>query len=159
MNGLALERALGKPVIGRLVQPLWNELGAEYPASWSVDGHGFPWFESGLVVTARDYARIGELVVEGGKVGDHDLASAWVARSLEPAGRVTVTAFGGVTSLGYHNGWWIYDDHTYVAMGKHGQVMVVSLATHTVIVRLGLDGHDETNVSIAGRLSKIADQL
>ena len=158
LNGLAIERALGKPVIANLVQPLWTDLGAEFPALWSVDGHGFPWFETGLVVTARDYARIGQLILDAGKVGDRDVASAWVVRSLDPAGRTTATSFGD-TSLGYHNGWWIYDDHTIVAMGKHGQVMVVSLATRTVIVRLGLDGHDETNVSIAHRLSKVADQL
>lgn len=63
--------------------------------------HG--WFESGLVVTARDLARIGELVLDGGKVGDRDIAPAWVARSVDPAGRATATTFG---------------DHTLVAMGK-----------------------------------------
>lgn len=158
LNGLAIERALGKPVIANLVQPLWNDLGAEFPALWSVDGQGFPWFETGLVVTARDYARIGQLILDGGKVGDREVATAWVARSVDPEGRVTATSFGD-TLLGYRNGWWIYDDHTIAAMGKHGQVMVVSLATHTVIVRLGLDSHDETNVSIARRLSQLADQL
>ena len=44
-------------------------------------------------------------------------------------------------------------------MGRHGQVMLVSPATRTVIVRMGLDGHDETNVSIALRLQRIAGRL
>jgi CubicO group peptidase (beta-lactamase class C family) len=156
LNGLAIERALGRSAIDALAQPVWDELGAESAALWSVDGHGFPWFESGLVVTARDFARVGQLILDGGKVGDRAVATAWVTRSLEPAAQATV--FDG-TSLGYRNGWWVLGDHMLVAMGKHGQVMVVSLATHTVIVRFGLDGHDETNVSIARRLARVADQL
>ncbi len=111
-----------------------------------------------MVVTARDFARVGQLLLGGGKVGDHEVAAAWVARSVDPVGRATVVTFGD-TALGYHNAWWVLGDHTLVAMGKHGQVMVVSLATRTVIVRLGRDGYDETNVSIARRLSRLADQL
>jgi CubicO group peptidase (beta-lactamase class C family) len=156
LNGLAIERALGRSVIDALAQPMWDELGAEFAAMWSVDGHGFPWFETGLVVTARDFARIGQLILDGGKVGDRVVAAAWVARSLDPAGRATVF---DDTTLGYRNGWWVLDDHTLAAMGKHGQIMVVSLATRSVIVRFGLDGHDETNISIARRLARVADQL
>jgi hypothetical protein len=44
-------------------------------------------------------------------------------------------------------------------MGRHGQIMVVSPATDTVIVRMGLDGHDEDNVSLARRLERVADRL
>jgi hypothetical protein len=43
-----------------------------------------------------------------------------------------------------------------IAMGRHGQIMLVSPATRTVIVRLGRDGHAETNVAIARRLAVIA---
>jgi CubicO group peptidase (beta-lactamase class C family) len=158
LNGLAIARAVNRSPIDALAQPLWDELGAETPALWSVDGHGFPWFETGLVVTARDFARVGQLLLDGGKVGDREVAAAWVARSVDPVGRATAVTFGD-TALGYHNAWWVLGDHTLVAMGKHGQVMVVSLATRTVVVRLGRDGYDETNVSIARRLSRLADQL
>lgn len=156
LDGLAIERALGTSAIAGLAQPLWNDLGAEAPAMWSVDGHGFPWFETGLVATARDFARVGQLILDGGKVGDRVIAAGWVERSLEPAERATV--FDN-TALGYRNGWWVLGDHTLIAMGKHGQIMVVSLVTRTVIVRLGLDGHAETNISIARRLARVADQL
>ncbi|HSN30375.1 MAG TPA: serine hydrolase [Kofleriaceae bacterium] len=157
--GVALERATGTRLAPGPMQALWNELGATQPAAWLVDGHGFAWHESGLVVTARDLARIGQLVLDGGKVGDRQVAPAsWVARSTDPAGRTIIQTFAG-TQLGYRNGWWILGDHDLVAMGHYGQIMVVSLTTRTVIVRLGKDGNDETNVSIARRLARIADEL
>jgi CubicO group peptidase (beta-lactamase class C family) len=144
--GLAVERAVGAPLSTPL-QALVATLGTEYPVQWSVDDHGFAWHESGLVITARDLARVGQAILD-------DRPHAWVARSLEPSGRARVVTFGK-TELGYRNGWWIMDD-LLVAMGRHGQVMVVSPATRTVVVRLGEDGHAETNVSIAGRLAGVA---
>lgn len=157
--GLALERAVGAPLATGPMQALWSELGAEAAAAWSVDDHGFAWHESGLVVTARDLARVGQLVLTGGKVGDRQVAPpAFVARSLDPIGRVPAATFAG-TDLGYRNGWWILGDRDLVAMGRHGQVMLVSLATDTVIVRMGVDGHAETNVSIARRLQRVAERL
>ena len=167
--GLALERATSTKLAGP-VQALWSELGAEDPALWTVDGHGFAWHESGFVVTARDLARIGQLMLDDGKVRDRQVApAAFLARSFDPEGRERATQFAGV-ELGYRNGWWVPNDHELVAMGRFGQVMLVSPATRTVIVRLGLDGHDgsrglgfdgdgETNVSIVRRLERVVTRL
>jgi CubicO group peptidase (beta-lactamase class C family) len=153
--GLALAR--GGTTLQMRTQALWNALGAEHAARWSVDDHGFAWHESGFVVTARDLARIGQLVLDDGKVGAAQVAPPdFLTRSL--ARRERVTTFAS-TDLGYSNGWWVHGDRELIAMGRHGQVMVVSLATGTVLVRLGLDGHDETNVSIALRLARVADRL
>ena len=168
--GLAIERSYHAQLAPGPMQALWSELGAEYPAAWSVDDHGFAWHESGLVVTARDLARIGELMLDHGKVGDRQVAPpAFLDRSLAPAGRAPIVEFAG-TKLGYHNGWWLPGADLLYAMGHHGQIMIVSLATRTVIVRLGLDdhdanphpgfdGHDENNVSIANRLARLARRL
>jgi CubicO group peptidase (beta-lactamase class C family) len=157
--GLALQRAYKSPLASGPMQTLWSELGAEYPAAWSVDGHGFAWHESGLVVTARDFARVGRLMLDHGRVGDRQVApDAFLSRSLDPVERETVVTFPG-TPVGYRNGWWVLGDQDLVAMGAHGQVMLVSLATNTVIVRMGEDGHDETNISIARRLQRVANRL
>lgn len=157
--GLALQRAYGRPLASGPMQALWSDLGAEYPAAWSVDGHGFAWHESGLVVTARDFARVGRLMLERGQVDGRQVApEAFLRRSLDPAGRTPVVTFAG-TAVGYRNGWWMLGDHDLIAMGAHGQVMLVSPGTNTVIVRMGEDGHAETNISIARRLQRIANRL
>jgi CubicO group peptidase (beta-lactamase class C family) len=151
--GLALERAGRAPLASGPMQALWNDLGAEHPAAWSVDDRGFAWHGSGLVVTARDLARVGQLLLAGGKVAGRRVApAAYVARTTDPVGRRAATTFAGA-SLGYRNGWWTLDDDL-LAMGRHGQVMLVSPATRTVIVRLGRGGHAESNVSIARRFQR-----
>lgn len=168
--GLALEQAYGVRSTAAPMQQLWSDLGAERDAAWTVDDRGFAWHESGLVVTATDLARVGQLMLDDGKVGSRQVApAAFLARSSDPAGRARATAFAGV-ELGYRNGWWIPSDDELLAMGAHGQIMLVSRASRTVIVRLGKDGHDgsrglgfdghgETNVSIARRLQRVAARL
>jgi CubicO group peptidase (beta-lactamase class C family) len=118
--GLALESAYGMRSTAGPMQVLWSELGAETAAAWTVDDRGFAWHESGLVATARDLARIGQLMLDDGKVGDRQVApEAFLARSTDPAGRARATAFAGV-ELGYRNGWWIPGDDELLAMGAHG---------------------------------------
>jgi CubicO group peptidase (beta-lactamase class C family) len=168
--GLALERAYGARTTAGPLQALWADLGAESAAAWTVDGHGFAWHESGLVATSRDLARVGQLVLDDGKAGGRQVApAAFLERSLEPAGQERATAFAGVP-LGYRNGWWIPGEGELLAMGAHGQVMLVSRPGRLVLVRLGRDGHGgsrglgfdgrgETNVSIAQRLRRVAARL
>lgn len=150
--GVALDRAGVHPLAA--VREIWQDLGAESGAMWSVDDRGFPWLESGLVVTARDLARIGQLLLAPPK----DFAG-YVARVREPvAASEAIAATFGDTSVGYHDAWWRLGDD-FVAMGRHGQLVLVSPATHVVIVRLGLDGHGETNIAIARRLATMAGTL
>ena len=158
--GLALQRASGRS-LAAATQELWTSIGAEHPALWSVDDRGFAYHESGFVATARDLARIGQLVLDGGSARGQQVAPpSFVTRSLDPIGRSPATNFGGI-DVGYRNGWWILqqpgaEKADLVAMGDHGQVMLVSLATDTVIVRMGVDGHPTTNISIAVQLQRIA---
>lgn len=159
--GLAYRRLTGTPLTEEPLRRLWDDLGAEYPAEWCVDDHGFPYHESGLVVTARDLARIGQLMLDGGQVAGRRVAPrAFLERSLDPAYRDPVTTFAGI-GVGYRNGWWILPrgdgGRDLAAMGAHGQVMVVSPATRTVIVRMGDDYR--TNIQIAAALQNLADRM
>lgn len=168
--GLAIEHGYGRRSAEGLMQQLWTELGTEYAAGWIVDDHGFASYESGLVATARDLARVGQLMLDNGTVAGRRVApTAFLERSTDPVGRERATAFADV-ELGYRNGWWIPGDDELLAMGAHGQIMLVSRASRTVIVRLGVDGHEgrtglgfdgrgETNVSIARRLQRVAARL
>ncbi len=148
LTGLAMARATKHSIV-EATQILWDELGAEAPAAWLVDGKGFAWHESGFVVTARDLARIGHYVLEHPE-------DSWVVRSRDPVGRARVQTFRGV-DVGYRNAWWTLGEDL-VAMGRWGQIMVVDPTTRTVIVRLGLDGGSETNIELAQRLATLARQ-
>jgi CubicO group peptidase (beta-lactamase class C family) len=163
LNGLALQAATGSALAEGPMQALWNDLGAEYPAAWSVDSKGFAWHESGLVVTARDLVRFSRLLLEDGQADGRPVAPpAWLADSLTPRGEGPATRFGPY-DMWYRNGWWARpradgsDD--IIGMGNFGQIMLVSPADGILIVRMGQDGHAETNVALAERFRRVADRL
>ncbi|GAA1867596.1 serine hydrolase [Pseudonocardia ailaonensis] len=148
--GLTYQRLSGGLLTDGPLRSLWAELGAQDPVSWCVDSAGFPYHESGLVVSARDLARVGQRVLDGG---------AWASRSL--SGSPTVETFGGLDAVGYRNGWWVLPrpdgSGDLAAMGDHGQIMVVSPRTRTVAVRMGDD--DGANITIARQLQAVANAL
>jgi CubicO group peptidase (beta-lactamase class C family) len=158
--GIALERATGQ-TLADLTQKLWTELGAQDAALWSTDDLGFPYHESGFVATARDLARVGSLLLTHGSIEGRQVApQAFIDRSLDPIGHATATTFNGI-NVGYRNGWWVLahpgsSAADLVAMGDHGQVMLVSPATDSVIVRMGTDGHPAMNITIAQQLQQVA---
>jgi CubicO group peptidase (beta-lactamase class C family) len=161
--GLAVQRGHGVALTQDPLRRLWADLGAEHPARWSVDDRGFAYHESGLVVTARDLARIGRLMLDGGRAGGRQVAqAAFLERSLHPDGRAPATTFAGVT-VGYRNGWWVLPradgGADLAAMGAHGQLMLVAPATGTVVVQLSTDRHPETNIEIVTGLQRFADRL
>ena len=160
--GLALARATGKP-LAHHVQELWNDIGAQDGAAWSVDGRGFAWHESGLVATARDLARVGDLFLSGGIANGRQVAPrAYLRHGLDGEPRAAVAEFGDIR-MGYGNGWWFLPrpdgTHDLVAMGNLGQVLLVSPANSTVLVRMGTDHVTESNAVIASRLQHVADLL
>ncbi|MEQ3552906.1 serine hydrolase [Pseudonocardia nematodicida] len=147
LTGLAYERTTGALVTDAPLEGLWRDLGAQDPVLWCVDDQGFPYHESGLVVTARDLARIGQLVLDDGD-------DPFVARSLTPSGAATTL---GPIDVGYRNGWWVLPGGDLAAMGAHGQIMVVSPTTDTVVVRMGAD--EGPNIELATRLQALAHRF
>lgn len=148
--GLILERATGVPVARYLQTRLWEPIGAEYPASWSLDSDasGFEKMESGINARAIDFAKLGRLYLDEGRVGKRQvLPAAWVhaaTRIDESVDRATwypkwmEEPYGHV----YHQlFWWgaSRGDRTYAyaAQGNHGQVVFVDPEHRTLIVRNG----------------------
>ena len=65
--------------------------------------------EGGLYLEAKDLARIWNLWLQNGKVGDKQLISPeWIAESVKPALRVAPNA--GAPSYGFK--WWLYQNPT-----------------------------------------------
>lgn len=157
--GLAYERGHDATIVADGLPELWSELGSEQPARWSVDEKGFPWHESGMIATATDLARVGATLL-----ADDADAAPGLADHLRLAARGPLAAeFAGVP-LRYAQGWWILAEDgepRYAALGRFGQVMLVSPSTGTVIVRLGADGFEavQSNASLLACLDALADEL
>ena len=142
---LVLERATGTRWVDWLEQRLWWPLGAG-DAEVALDRRGGSGLAfAGPYVTARDAARIGQLMLDDGRVGDTELlAAGWVTRMRVPS-----------PMLGDHGyGIWLadrgpgasraagrsepFDDpELFFLAGDEGQRVFVSPRHHLVVARFG----------------------
>lgn len=142
--GMILERATGRSVTEFTQGELWDPLGMEYDGSWSLDSEqsGFEKLEAGLNARAVDFAKLGRLFLDDGRVGGRQLVPAhWVimASGTEPSARAP--EFDPVRHYGFM--WWAWtrpDGRVdYAAWGDRGQFVFVSPANDVIIVRNGRD--------------------
>jgi CubicO group peptidase (beta-lactamase class C family) len=139
---------------------LWGPLGAERPASYSLDSwsNGVEKFFGGFNATVRDYARIGLLFLHGGTLGGRTvLPPEWVATAVAPdpvAGWVHTT--DGWVRRGRYQWFLTRNGRAYFAKGYNGQYLFVVPDRHTVIVRFG-EGYG--SVDWTSLFFRIADGL
>jgi CubicO group peptidase (beta-lactamase class C family) len=140
MLGMIIKKVTGEKVADYFSTNFWQPIGAERPATWNVDQIGrqektFCCFNA----TARDYARIGNLLAMGGFVGDKQLVSAsWITRLSNPIEKLD-------HDWGYGAQIWHPNPGSLMMLGLHSQFVYVVPKTRTVIVKLSdsLDDADE----------------
>jgi CubicO group peptidase (beta-lactamase class C family) len=145
LMGMILERATSMSVAEFMEERLWQPLGAEADATWSLDSEksGFEKMESGINGRAIDFAKLGSLYLHEGRWnGMHVLPVSWVRESTEMGTEHD-------PSPGYGYWWWTFRDDGlgdyYAARGNKGQYIVVVPRRDVVIVRHGKDFGDEEN--------------
>ena len=165
--GLILERTTHRPVSEYLAEKIWQPLGAEFPASWSLDSkNGFEQMQSGINARAIDFAKFGQMFLNGGSLnGRQIIPPTWVKESTSPDSddhRPWDSDRHWSESGGYYKYFWwgmpnpdgTYD---YIARGHLGQRIYVSPRNNSVIVRFGIndggvDNWDAVIASLAGSL-------
>ena len=134
------ERATGVPFAPALAQ-LWRDLGCGTDAAVAVDGEGVALAGGGLAATARDWARIGLLQLDGtAPDGRRLLEPSWVHESSRPQlpflrpGRLPATLSTHV-GFGYH--WWPLDGRgdRVCADGSRGQFVYLDRLRRVVVVK------------------------
>ncbi|HLW15559.1 MAG TPA: serine hydrolase [Flavobacteriaceae bacterium] len=134
--GLVLERALkDKTLTAYLEEKLWQPLGMEFDASWSLDRkkNGLEKTFCCINATARDFAKIGRLYLNKGKWKDRQIVSeTWVAQSTK------IDTTNGSTAK-YQYQWWLPSKESgeFMAKGILGQYIYVHPKKNLIIVRLG----------------------
>jgi CubicO group peptidase (beta-lactamase class C family) len=148
--GIILERATGMQVAKYMETKLWQPIGAEYPASWSLDSEQtvFEKMESGINARAIDFAKLGRLYLNEGKLnGEQVLPASWVQQATRmdlTVNRATYypawmdQPYGKV----YHQLlWWgvqqVDGNYGYAAQGNYGQEIFVYPEKRIIIVRYG----------------------
>ena len=141
--GALLARATGRSVTAYMREKLGEPLGLAAPGYWLVDPAGVELSFAGLNLTARDFAKIGELYRNGGEWRGEQLVPAdWVRDSVTVAaphlapGRPLVG--GHPLDLGYGYQWWLPDGDRgeFTAIGVYNQFVYVDPASATTIVKL-----------------------
>ncbi len=140
MCGMILERATSQTVSEYFQNKIWQKLGMEFDASWSMDSEEdqMEKMESGVNGRAIDFAKLGRLMLKRGEWNGEQVISAdWVVDCTRLEG--SVKTWEGVH---YNNFWWIYpanESHpqSFAATGHLGQYIFVSPKEQTVIVRFG----------------------
>ncbi|QIS23865.1 serine hydrolase [Nocardia terpenica] len=151
--GLILAEVEGKPLSELLARNLWGPIGAQDDATWNLDREGGT--EKAfccLNATARDYAKIGLLVLHQGQAGDRQVVPArWITRIATPARQA-------VDGWGYSAQWWhpSADGRDFSALGVYGQYIYVDPDTETVIVKLSDYGDQQDEQETFDALRAIA---
>jgi CubicO group peptidase (beta-lactamase class C family) len=155
--GMLGAAATGRSLAAYMQEKLCEPLGMASPGYWVTDSQGREMAFAGLLLTARDFARIGELYRNGGRwQGAQVVPADYVAASLargEPhlaPGRPLVG--GHAFPFGYGYQWWLPagDDGEFSAIGVYNQFVYVDPSRGVVIVKLSANpaygtSHDDAD--------------
>lgn len=124
-----IARGTGKPIDVFARERLFDPLGL-WRYEWVRGADGRPSAASGLRLTARGLASIGELMLDGGAYGDRQIIPKdWIDRSL--------TAYVDSPPLRYGYHWWLSPKDAPVwsaALGNGGQRMSIIAPLDLVVV-------------------------
>jgi CubicO group peptidase (beta-lactamase class C family) len=133
--GWVLEKATGQRLEDLMARRIWQPMGAEFDGFFIADGPprtGRALNGMGFNATLRDFARLGQLMLDGGTAnGTRVLPEGWVAQMT------TMKPTGGPMP-GYGLQTWQVDGEpgAYAAVGLAGQMIYVHPQSRTVIVKL-----------------------
>ncbi|CAN5311487.1 serine hydrolase [soil metagenome] len=133
--GLVLERATHKTVTQYMQEKVWEPIGMEYDANWSLDRKDTGLEKTFCCLNARalDFAKFGRLYLNKGNWnGKQVLPAAYITESVK-----VDTTVGSVPYYQYQ--WWLPNpgDGSFCAVGILGQYIFVDPSQNLIIVRLG----------------------
>jgi len=137
--GYIIKNVTKKSLAENANQYLWQPLGAESDALWSTDKNGMEKSFCCVNATARDFAKLGQMVLQHGKFNNQQLFdSAWIARMTSPDTELKTADGRTVDWYGYQM-WMInYKGHQIPYFrGILGQFIYVIPDENAIIVRLG----------------------
>ncbi len=147
--GWVCERAAGRPMAELMSELIWAPMGAGADAALLHDGLGTAVHDGGLCATARDVARFGQMLLDGGLVPDGTgrtrrvVPPQWLRRAWAVDADTRAVFAASPAEWAFPGGWyrhqfWFrpgdYGD-VLLCLGIHGQMVHVSRRTNTVCVK------------------------
>lgn len=141
--GWVIVRASGKSLASLVSDRVWKPLGVEHDATWAIDPAGQEIAAAGLNVTARDLARLGEMLRQDGKFNGTQIIPASVVKKIKAGGdNAAFRASNPIPARlnwSYRSQFWITHDanQTFNLFGVAGQRVYIDPTNEIVIVRFG----------------------
>ena len=158
LMGWVIERVAGMRYADLFSALLWQPMGAEHSAYITVDRLGAPRCAGGICATVMDLARVGQLMVQGGKGdGVQIIPARWlddvIARgSAEAWNRGAFVHLFGLAPMHYRSKWYVArgPEPLVFGFGIHGQHLVVDRANELVIAKVSSQAMpiDEKRISL-----------
>jgi CubicO group peptidase (beta-lactamase class C family) len=148
--GVVIREVTRKSLSEFAQEALWGPLGAEGNATWWTDSKGAEFNCTGFAATLRDWARLGQLVAQRGRMNGAQLVSeAWIQECcswgakdsqvrVNYARPSTNGQIGGYKAMFWH---LKSDGSRPIFNGFHGQRIYIDMPTETVMVQTCVD-HD-----------------
>ncbi|MBA2675491.1 serine hydrolase [Ramlibacter sp.] len=126
--GILVSQATKKPLAAYLSEKIWIPAGMEQQATWILSKTGQEISGCCLQAAARDFARFGQFILNGGKAGAQGLVpDGWLAEATATQADI------GQPGRGYGYFWWTYADGSYAARGIFGQGIFIDPKRRLVI--------------------------
>ncbi len=127
--GVLVMEATHKRLADYLSEKIWRPYGMERDAAWSIDAIGHEQGGCCLSVSLRDFARVGQFVIDGAKInGTSIVPDGWLDAATHKQADI------GSPTSGYGYQWWTSDDGTFDAYGIYGQNIHIDPKRKLVIV-------------------------
>jgi CubicO group peptidase (beta-lactamase class C family) len=134
--GFCMERVTGKRLPQIVSEELWQKLGAEESANFTVDVSGAALADGGFNAALRDYGRFGLLILEnGGGV----IPAAWIEATRNGNHAIFHDPYTFDLPEGaYRNQFWIEDprSRSLLCKGVFGQMIYINWEHRLVAVKL-----------------------
>lgn len=130
--GFAIRKAIGKSIAEYTSEKLWKPLGMEQNADWTVDENGMEKTFCCIQSNSRDFAKLGQLFLDGGKVGNLQIMNPAFLEEMKTPTKLSNGVYG--------MGLWINEDAPikhYYFRGLYGQYIIIIPEKQMVLVRTG----------------------
>lgn len=136
--GFIIEKATNTTLSDYASEKLWKPIGAELDGQWSLDHRdGNEKAYCCIYATARDFARIGKLMLNNGKWNSQEIISPeFVKESLTPSQALD----DGKPNTYYGYQWWLMEfegKKVFYGRGILGQYIFVIPEMNLIFIRLG----------------------
>jgi len=137
----ALERAGKQDLAGMLSGRIWQKLGCEQDGFFTVDSAGTALADGGFNAAMRDYARFGDMMLNGGRVDATQVVPEdWVNGIIRGGDPDKFgSPYTNLSPIGaYRRFWWAHDaeKEIFMARGVFGQLIYIDKLSEFMVVKM-----------------------